>query len=90
MTSPTRGAHHNGHRRESQDLLAQSRGTQKAQKEVSQVMGLMHENVEALMIRDNNLESLSRRGSYLEHNSPAWNQRTRKPKRYVGSKNSWP
>ena len=73
ISPPRRGSHH--------DILADPRGTPKTQKQFTQVMGLMHDNVEALMIRDNKLESTNRRTSALEDNELALHHRARKPKR---------
>ena len=85
ITTPTRGLHPRDHRqdyrRESHDLLADRRGSQKNQKRVSEVVGLMHDNVEALMIRDDKLQSTSRRASDLEDNALARQHRAQKPKR---------
>ena len=53
----------------------QNSGIQKAETEVSQVVGLMHENIEALLTRDEKLESLSRRASELEENALALHRR---------------
>ena len=72
----------NRSRRESQELLDESRGGRpKSQKEVNQVVGLMNDNLEALMVRDHKLQSISRRGSALENHDLSWDQGKRKPKR---------
>ena len=69
-----------GSRLESHELLEESRGL-RDQKDVNQVMGLMNENLTALMVRDSKLGSLGRRTSDLEDNALACHQKTRKPKR---------
>jgi hypothetical protein len=80
-------AHKKGHygrssQRGSRELLAGSRGgSQRSQKEVNEVVGLMHDNLEALMVRDHKLESQSRRQSCLEDNGSEWNPRGRKSKK---------
>ena len=82
-TPPKEHRRHGSNRsRESQELLDESRGGRpKSQKDVNQVVGLMNDNLEALMVRDHKLQSISRRGSALENHDLSWDQRKRKPKR---------
>ena len=81
VTAPLKGHHsRHGSARGSQELLA-SQPRMKNKKEFNQVVGLMDANLEALMIRDNTIQSSSRRGSAIEDNDSKWQQRGRKPKR---------
>ena len=82
ITTPMKG--HYGHRsqRGSKELLAGTRGgSQKSQTEVNQVVGLMHENLEALMVRDHKLETPGRRESCLQDNGSEWHHRGRMAKK---------
>ena len=68
--------------RGSQELLSESRrGSGKKQKQVNQVVGLMDENLEALMVREHKMGHSSRRQSGIEGNGSEWHHRSRKTKR---------
>ena len=84
FTTPIKGQYGHRSQRGSTELLGKSRsrgGSQKSQTEVNQVVGLMHENLEALMVRDHKLESSSRRQSCVEDNGSEWKQCGRRPKK---------
>ena len=52
----------------------------KKKNDFNQVVGLMDKNLEALMVRDHNLQASSRRGSAIGDNT-GWQQRGQKHNR---------